>query len=390
MKVGLINAGWTENIGDQLIDYEITRFLNSKNIESISIPHKLEVFSHESENGWWVQNTGKSGRLVTGVKGYLHPNVRLFLSILYWSVTRIRKLPDLIKLLKTCDALVYGGGQLFTDGPASITLALDQYILGRIAKFQGKKIYIYAVGLPQKYHWWMSRSLYSWLIKNSSYAAFRDLSSLARACMLRRGSAGLFIVGDAIFLGTGERREVQPHMAGITTLPYYDGRYFPVSDKRRYSDYLHDLAGTVASLNSQSWQVTFFPSNSPDVTVAEEVVSLLGRSHKIFEGNAEQFVDAVTLPRVFFSTRMHPGLIRLRAGQEAKFMAWDQKIPGVLQLIFGFNFDSFILEEKGRSGAYSAADLLGDAAYSSDQIFQRVSRVRSLCVAGLNKIVADL
>jgi len=282
MKIGLLDAMGSGNLGDAAIQDSVIAHLRSRlpqaqlvafsfAPEDTTQRHGIPCYpiSRTSADGHAAgepgQNPGKPSMLRQALKripglSILARKCRGFLrETAFWVRT--------YRTLRGLDVLVMsGGGQLgdLWGGPWGHPCNLFKFSL--LTRLAGKRLYFLNVGAEPLEHR-LSRFFAKSALRLAHYVSFRDQESQAQ--MRGMGlTATTYVRPDPAYgldvraYGAGTPRPAGAAVVGINPMGFYDPRVWPLKDSARYEAYLDKLVKFAAWLLDQGYAVKIFPTSA--------------------------------------------------------------------------------------------------------------------------------
>jgi polysaccharide pyruvyl transferase WcaK-like protein len=182
-------------------------------------------------------------------------------------------------------------------------------------------------------------------VRSASYVSFRDQGS---ADVIRQlGIAGSMpVAADLAFTLTAERfpelaRAARPSRArplvGVNAMTHEDPRHMPLGRIERYRRYIVHLAGAVASMVEQGYDVLLFSSDTSDSLAFADAIELLRPAlGQALEGHvrvdtasvnsATALLNAIAECDYVVASRYHCALLSCLMGIPAVALAYNQKM----------------------------------------------------------------
>ena len=248
IKIGIVGNYGNNNNGDEAI---LAGILNQ--IKSIDRNCDITIFSNTPSD--------TIERYNVKAKKFKYKKGNTLSSIIYTLVRVYRN-------IKEIDLLIIGGGQLLMDLYSRGPLFYAMYsILGKLA---GKTVIYHAVGAgpisTKRGKFFIGLGL-----RNATSISVRDIESKN----LLDGKYGigdkLILASDpAFFLEIQESKKKQTNKTiGFTTLPYFNGVYWPGEDMDKYNRYIGVLQDTIEMiLDNSDYTIILFSTSYPADTIS--------------------------------------------------------------------------------------------------------------------------
>jgi len=287
--------------------------------------------------------------------------------------------------LRSIDQLVVAGSQQLLDvwGPWAHPYTVFRWTL--LARLAGAEMALPSVGAGP-----ITTRLSSFLIRRTvgwaTFVSVRDEDSARelRAIGVRRELAVCPDMGWAYARSNPhvDPPEGETAVVGLSVMPYEDPRYWPNSDRSRYSAYMTKMVTFVANLLQNGDRVVLFSSQTrADRLVADDLRRDLGdrglADHPGLEWavdrieTVEQLLETVSRCDYVVAARFHSVLLPLSLGIPTIGLAYQPKTFELLAQVgrsaHGFDIESFEVGEleaaletlRAEDGAGERAELLG-------------------------------
>jgi polysaccharide pyruvyl transferase CsaB len=220
--------------------------------------------------------------------------------------------PGVIRALRTCDALVAGGGSLLQD-VTSVRPVPFYAGLMLTARALRKPVFVYAQGLGPL-HLPVNRLLAAAALKSATYVALRDDDSLALA--ERMGVRGAELAADPV-LGMD--------LSGAAADA--DGLVVSLRPWRRSATWLPAVRSTLAAL-ARDVDICLVPFHArQDVVLARELSADLGGLRVLEPAQGHRAtLGAVAGARAVLGMRLHALLVAAAAGRPFLALSYDPKV----------------------------------------------------------------
>lgn len=327
----VFNAGFTTNVGDRAINEALRTMLVKGELELSFFPHRfsfykkvdaVSTFDKESRTSPW-----RSAASIAPQR------LRYCLSSLLWLILVPVTLKRLTAAIRGSSVVIYGGGQLIQDGPASSILALDAFLIGLVGRALAVPVVIVGVGIAEKFHHIASKFAFAFFLRSAHAVCVRDPLSLPRALVLTGSSEKLAVSADFAFsLDPVPVAEEGGFDAAL--FPFASHLYDPNPDASKHASY----CSAIQEVFEFDRQALNFPSTGVDAKFSDTL-----KIPMVYEDDVDSYRKLVIRKEGFFAGRMHPGLFRLVNKRYSIFFCWDEKIRGVLLQFFGFSYTNFLI-----------------------------------------------
>lgn len=351
MRVLIVSANKEDNLGDILIHESIKNYLHSKNCSVDSINYRLQYYDLNKENVAFSKDTLSEGRIKKQSRFVMKAKDCLkkyrFLYILSQSVyflSRIKSYFDLSKeKYKRADVIVIGGGQILMDTKYSILFSLNLLFHICMSRLFSKKILFLGVGIASKFNFFLTESVIKYGFNCADAIMVRDVYSFHHAVKILGGSKKVTFSIDLAALFPWQPHDNAEKIVGVSTLPYYDVRYFPLSDEAKFNLYKNSIKECCSYIEKNTlYKVRLIPTTSIDATVAKEIdESIVDESHSV-----DELIEKINNCSLFIATRMHSFIASILLGKPALCFYWDNKIKGFISSFGGFSIDEYLFYEE--------------------------------------------
>ncbi|MCL4708123.1 polysaccharide pyruvyl transferase family protein [bacterium] len=255
--------------------------------------------------------------------------------------------------LRSIDLLfVAGSGQLFDGwgGPWSYPYTLFKWAV--LAKLAKTKLCFVSVGAgPIRSP--LSKLLIRQALSLAEYRSFRDASSerLIKSIGFKGETRVFPDLAYSLHLNS-KRNEFYPStyglMVGINPIPYYDLRYWDVSNPEVYRDYIEKVAAFASWLLERNYGVAFFPTQlRADNLVIDDIMNILKRKpqHES-EGKfvrpdiktSDDLLQHIAAMDIVIATRFHGVLLSYLLSKPAIGIGYAQKTRDLMANMAQVNY----------------------------------------------------
>jgi len=343
VNILIVSANKEDNLGDLLIYESIKGYLSGKGALVSRINYRLQYY--DLNKG--VQNRHEGDKNATGISK-IKENLKriralyLFLQICYFFL----KIPFYFNTskerYKSADIVIIGGGQLIMDTRYSILFPLNLLFHICLAKLYSKKVLFLGIGVTPKFNFLFTEWVVQHALKYASGIMVRDVYSFHRVVKLLGESKKVTFSIDLAVLYPRTEGGSSNGTIGISTLPYYDARYFPISDEVVFEKYKKSIRECCDYIKSNTaHDVRLIPTTRIDAVVAREIyMDCVDES-----GSINELISKIDNCSAFIATRMHSFIIAVLLGKPALCFYWDNKIKGFISSFCGFDIDTYIFDE---------------------------------------------
>lgn len=342
MKVLVISANKENNLGDVLIYESLKEYCEAKNVRVSSVNFRLQYYDQTDAK---IDDSNKS--TTPDLKEYLKKNKYLY--ILSQVIYFIIKLPKYYKnfkpFYKESDRIIIGGGQLLMDTPKNILFHFNFLFHILMAKKYKKELYFVGIGIAEKFNFKFSEKIITYAFSYAEKIICRDIYSFEKALLYCTNSKKISHSSDLAILYNYQNKcnksydKNDKKSIGISTLAYYDKRYFPVYESKRFNEYKMYLSNLNKYLD-KSFKVSFIPTTKIDTVVANEINSAI----TIPSANHIELIININNQDLFIATRMHSFIISLMLNKPSLCFLWDHKIKGFIFSLYGFKSECFLFD----------------------------------------------
>jgi len=350
MNILVISANKEDNLGDILIYDALKSYLECKGGRVQGMNFRLQYYdldSRESDDDTTSELKGFKS-LLFRVKDSIKKLklLYLFLQVFYFLLKAPSYFSQFKEKYKNNDVIIIGGGQILMDTDASLLFSFNLFFHILMGKAFNKKILFLGVGITNKFNFRVTEMVIKFAFNSADAIMVRDVFSYHRALKLLPDSNKISFSIDLAVLynkfdsNTYEQKASEP-LIGISTLPYYDVRYYPQHDIEvfeRYKDSIRKVSEYF--LKNRAINVALVPTTSVDLVVASEINQKL----IIQSDSVDELISSISSCSSFIGTRMHSFIISIILNKPALCFAWDSKINGFISSFNGFDMDVFLFD----------------------------------------------
>lgn len=319
MKVGIVGNYGNNNNGDEAILLGIITQLTG---HFAIVPEDITVFSNNPE-----QTTERYG-----VQSY---------PLYYKSGSPIKTFKETVSrnypVVKGLDVVIVGGGGILMDLYKREAPLYGTY--GLMGKRAGAKVVVYGCGAGP-----LTSAIGKFFIRRLAKAAdsisVRDPKS--KALLQSVGvKKEIMEIGDPAFtLRAASRAPFSERIkkVGVTAVPYFNIKYWPVSDEAKYNAYVDGMAANLDRLiDEKDVDVTFFSTKYPqDVWVTEDIYKRMKRQDRALV-NGEHLSPAELVAfcaeqDLVIGTRLHSIILSLDAKTPVIGVSYHHKVEHFFQM----------------------------------------------------------
>ncbi|MDO6835823.1 polysaccharide pyruvyl transferase family protein [Pseudoalteromonas carrageenovora] len=333
MKVLVVGAGKSPNVGDQLIEKVLGWTLQNKlDIDTVSY-FDLEQGKYNIDYKQPEVDVDDIKENVEQQKKYYLPRfIKTFLSI-KWSDE------ELINSVKNNDLIIIGGGHLLIDNYSCFLLNIIR--VARMAQKHNKKVVLWSVGVGSK-HTYIWKVIARMFIKNIPVFT-RDSKSLIRAKKLGLNTQN-YILDPAFFVNDMVAPKVNKETLGLFIMDPYE--------MVRHSENLYkreDIAAwwlkLINILSDQYDKITIYNNGSlQDVKFIHKYLVPKIDDEKVLVHprvlSADELIDSVNKNNLILAQRLHAVIPALALNKKVYALEWDEKLTNILA---DLNLQEFLL-----------------------------------------------
>lgn len=329
----VVSASKESNLGDQLIHQALSKYLYSLKIKTTTLNYRLQYYKQSNSQSTSTRRQNHYFlKRITAI--YILAQCLYFLINLHYYICLIRK-----KLVEV-DIVIIGGGQLIMDSPKSILNPLNLLLITVIASLCKKKIIYAGIGISKENYFQISEYIFSYCLKQADRILCRDQLSLQRAISLVQNSNTSELSFDLAILDNAYDdfhipKDVSRKIIGISTLAYFDPRYFPNPNVEKFKNYKKWIRSLIIDLEGLDFEILILPTAGPDVDVALEIDPNLTYVSK----DCNELIARISSCDYFIATRMHSFIAATCLGKKSLVLNWDKKVIGFCESIYGFSSD---------------------------------------------------
>ncbi len=366
-RVLLLGAYGQTNLGDDLLLYNYVQLLHNKGFDEIYI------------------NTSRSELLPKSV-------TQDFSGIRTFETYGISPL-DLLRLLRSADCIVYGGGTVFKElyastGRSKYSVIANVALFNFLAKLLGKPVYGLHIGIGS-IKTWLGRTITKIALSCSTETTFRDRSSYKYALnTLKIAPKKINLATDGLFINRSWQKpwhqlELPPHKGktiGVNVLSDIPDWVDRTSYITNTLDFLNKLMADGNYLVFMPFQTDFNPNNDLKFMRDEILPKLDSRSYTVIETlDLRTIISCLQQIDLLVGMRLHSLLLATMAGTPFVGLAYDTKCWRFMQ-------------ENAYPHAIKLEDATADGLY---QVFQKAladetAAKKLACIREENLKEADL
>lgn len=335
MKIAVVSANKEDNLGDRLIYESLSSYLNSLGHDVCPINFRLQY------------NDGVTAKLRGGqTKEFLKrlTLIYLLLQIVFFLLRIPKYIFNCRGYYKECDIVLIGGGQLLMDSNKSILGPINMLLHVCLARYYVGRYSFVGIGIANNFNYSVSRKIFKYCLNKADTIICRDVFSFNRALLqvpdtnkVKYGADLALLLKMDEFIDKAHDLPRLP-VVGISTLAYYDQRYFPLFSDDIFSEYKRRIGRIIREFNSAGYKSTLIPTTSIDYIVAKEINSDL----VLHSNSVGMLIRNIRRCDLFVATRMHSYIIATLLGVPAICMNWDDKVLGYTYGLAGFNSNKYI------------------------------------------------
>ncbi|SFD86249.1 Polysaccharide pyruvyl transferase family protein WcaK [Lentibacillus persicus] len=242
-------------------------------------------------------------------------------------------------IIKKLDLLIIGGGGILMDLYKNGPIIIGMY--GWLARLTKTPVVIYGAGAGPISSFAGKQILKS-LGNMAKLVTVRDPKSkdLLQSIGVKEP---IYVISDPAFYvkppnETEEKKE--GFQIGVTAVPFYNKSYWPVEDRKKYTDYINGMAHNLDSLlhANPSAGVNFFSTKHPfDTEVTKDIKELMvykDRCTLVDQGiNYREILNLVNKQDLVIGTRLHSLILSLVAHTPIIAVAYHHKVQDFMDMI---------------------------------------------------------
>jgi len=256
---------------------------------------------------------------------------------------RRRQVRQWSHVIKSCDAVVIGGGHLLTDRFFRFPPRISE--VARRAKMYGKPLAVFGCGSEQSWGYLASK-LYSSALQQAVYVSVRDQNSASLLSKYVSCDVSVNVHPDPAFV-VGE---LKPALVGLDQSDVLGVNLQPANDFRRHvpslsaltdQQYCEFWAKVVVGASTSGKQVRLLTNGSwEDYSTARKVVALVHKQGVAIELeprplHVNELLEQISKLSSIVSTRMHAGIVAGSLGKSVAPISWDPKVSAVWAQVEG-------------------------------------------------------
>lgn len=334
MNITVVSANQEDNLGDKLIYESLAGYLTNGRHLLSPVNFRLQYYDKMVN----VQNT-------KGAKETLKQwtAIYIILQCLYF----VLRLPKYFRLCvgsyKGSDIVIIGGGQLIMDSPKSLLSPLNMLFHVVLSKiFVGRYAFV-GIGLADNFSHLLTKKIFQYCLRGAEKIICRDIFSFQRCLLYVPNTSKVKLGSDLAMLTKLDEkyRSLSPDkpipIVGISTLAYYDKRYYPIHDEMIFFDYKQRFLRLIKNFSIKN-KIVLIPTTSVDCVVAKEI----DESLVLYSKNIHDLIKNIGACDLFIATRMHSFIIATLFGIPSVCMNWDDKVRGYAYGLFGFDAENYL------------------------------------------------
>lgn len=243
-------------------------------------------------------------------------------------------LPDIIKAIKNCDALISGGGSLFQDATSSASF---YYYLGIvvIAQMLCKKVLVFSQGIgPLKKDY--NRKVFTKIINKIKMISVRDEISIKELETLKIYKPEIIVTTDPVFMLESAPEEVGKNILKESGVNFGSKLIVGIAarDWTNNKEAILQIAETADGIIEEfDAQVVLFPFHYPeDLDFANGIAEKMRSKPCILKGEYKpsEIMSAIGLMDINIGVRLHALIFSVCMGVPVIGITYDPKIDGFL------------------------------------------------------------
>ncbi len=253
----------------------------------------------------------------------------------YNAVNRFRFF-SVLRTLRFCDALVFGGGSLLQDHTSTRSLMYYLSVI-RAAKFFGKKVMIYANGIGpvnKKINRWRVRRV----VARADVITLRDEMSLQELCGMGVHRRDILVTADPVFTLRGASRGEAERILTDAGIPL-DKPFIGVSV--RDWDAMGDFTARIAALlddihDRHGRNIVFLPMQlKVDIAASRTVMEQMKNTSYLMEQylTPEEIMGVISLSDFVLAMRLHALIFSARMCVPFIGIVYDPKVEAYVSAL---------------------------------------------------------
>ncbi|MGM7683415.1 polysaccharide pyruvyl transferase family protein [Cytobacillus sp. Hm23] len=242
------------------------------------------------------------------------------------------------KVMKGLDVVIIGGGGILMDLYKREAPLFGTY--GLLGRFYGAKVIVYGCGVGPL-NTSIGRLFIRLLTRAADSVSVRDPQSkeLLRKIGVKKD---IDVIGDPAFSITPERTHKSSEKVkkiGVTSLPYYNLKYWPEANDEKYEMYVNGMAQNLdALIKEKGVDITFFSTKFPqDVWMTQEIYNRMKyKDHAtVIDEHLQphQLINICAEQDVVIGTRLHSIIFSYLVETPSIGVAYHHKVEHFMKMI---------------------------------------------------------
>ncbi|PHS14112.1 MAG: hypothetical protein COA78_06120 [Blastopirellula sp.] len=239
------------------------------------------------------------------------------------------KLWPIIQSIRNCDTFILGGGELFRDDKG-LRATLGMFYRMEIAKYLGKKLLAFGIGMQEPQHWWGKLILNS-ALKSHNHIIFRSIVAQRIANSQVKQLKNNSFAPDPVFsldwpeLKTVHNDTTRKIHLGIAVKALNQSHANYDAACKRLLHVLNLVCQSLAS--SRTIEFKLLPFSSTDVQLSKQLANLLGDLDvKIIEPIADDLKRSISKLDIMIAVPLHASVFSFAIGVPTVGISYDSKV----------------------------------------------------------------
>lgn len=334
-RIAVFGETYSANVGDGIIFSCLGHGLARR--QASAIPADLSL-----RDGFGAPKIALTDEKITRLRGLArrlvrrHLLLRRLISMARWAgQDRRRFIEKYLPLIRSCDSVIIGGGQLLTDRQFGFPPRL--LAVAEMARAAGKPVALFSCGVDVQ-QGFLARRILRRVVTQACYVGVRDrvsadtLQHLCPSTCVRLQPDIGFLTGQTFVRAREQRgREV----LGVNIMPYETMAGF-LSGASRLSQqrYLAFWEELIRLALEQGRTVRILTNGDPaDVKAAKAIFTLFAGVDSVElpppPSDPSELVRTLNEVGCLVASRMHAGIVAHSLGKQVVPLIWDEKVRGV-------------------------------------------------------------
>ena len=242
-------------------------------------------------------------------------------------------LPKVMAAMKETDLFVFGGGSLLQDVTSSRSLFYYLFLI-RLAKFYGKKVFVFANGIGP-IDKGMNRYFTRKILDRVDYITLRDKGSLSYVKYMGVTNPNIKVTADPVFLLESSPDSVADEILGKQGIKLSENVIgISVRNWKEAPDLTREIAKFADTLIGENVDILIVPMHYPYDVEYSETIKILSKNSRIHLLNTkyqvEDIIAILKRCKLVIAMRLHALIYSAKANVPILGLIYDPKVSGLI------------------------------------------------------------